>query len=303
MRIKSLIRMGKALLDKNGPTMLVVGGVITGIAAEVFAVTSTMEYKDIQNECDANIEIAMEEHRTNPDGYSKEEMEEDINAMKVMKRKGLVKCYSKVVVAAILSAAMILGGHKMMVGKLAVSSATLAALENDFNDYRARVSEKYGTDIDRELREARAKGDERPDAKNLPSDSGLPSPLARFFDDASLEYNRKFPEYNLAKAVEVQKAATDLLRTTGIVWYNSDILRPLDIAQTAPPTAGWALAAGDTEVNLGIFDPSNEGNRRYLNGYQEDAILIDPDCHLDISSYLQTTDEILRFKRNAGGHI
>ena len=180
-----------------------------------------------------------------------------------------------------LSIYALTNSHNILTKRNVALTAAYGALEKGFNEYRARVVDKYGEDEDRNLRygtqEVEIVDPETKKKKTVtrvgPDD---PSIYARFFDPFSTSWNKE-PEYNLFFLKCQQNYANDLLRSRGHVFLN-EVYDMLGIPRSkAGAVVGWVLSEnGETDnfVNFGVFDGRTDVARDFVNGL-EGAILLD----------------------------
>ena len=163
-----------------------------------------------------------------------------------------------------------------------------------FKNYRNNVIERFGEEIDKELRfglqegtiEETSTDDEgktkksKKKVKTIDGEKDLNdySDYARFFD-ASSQHWEKDSEYNLMFLNATQMAMNDRLKAVGHLFLN-EVYDELDIPRTkAGQVVGWIWDPndnenGDNRVDFGIHDLYRSSNRDFVNGY-ENVILLD----------------------------
>ena len=156
-----------------------------------------------------------------------------------------------------------------------------------FKEYRNRVVERFGAEVDKELRyNIKAKKFEEtvadPDSgkeKKVKSTVDVAAPstndYARFFDDTCEAYESNM-DYNLMYLRSQQNLANDKLKANGYLFL-SDVYDQLGIKRTKmSQTVGWIYKPegnenGDNFVDFGIL----ETNRETEDGGYEKAILME----------------------------
>ena len=167
-------------------------------------------------------------------------------------------------------------------------AAAYTAVDKGFKEYRGRVVERFGTELDKELRyNIKAKEFEEPvvDEKGKEkikketvsvADPNLYSDYARFFDDGCAGWS-KSPEDNLTFLKAQQAFANQKLQWEGHLFLN-DVYRMLGIPTTkAGQGVGWIYdeknPIGDNFVDFGLYDINRPVVRDFVNGYERTILL------------------------------
>lgn len=211
------------------------------------------------------------------------------------RRKEMTKAYAKTtkkfattygpaVGLYIASCASILGGHNIVRKRYASAVAAYKVLETSFDEYRERVREAYGEEVDRNLKhgitkkdisiiETDEKGNEKEKKIKGANVAESPSQYARFFDEGCPNWE-KTPEYNLMFLKAQQNYVNELLQVRGFVFLN-EVYRILGIPETSEgQLVGWVKGNGDDFIDFGIYDLFSQKHRDFVNGY-ENVILLD----------------------------
>ena len=170
-------------------------------------------------------------------------------------------------------------------------AAAYATVDKSFKDYRKRVVERFGEELDRELKyNIKAKEieetvvDEKGKEKTVKKtvevvDPNEYSEFARFFDDGCLGWTKN-PETNLFYVKCQQNYANEKLKSQGYLFLN-DVYDMFGIPRTkAGQIVGWIYdkdnVDGDNDnfVDFGIFNPKNGKARDFVNGHER-VILMD----------------------------
>lgn len=171
-----------------------------------------------------------------------------------------------------------------------------AAVDKSFKEYRSRVVERFGEELDRELKYNIRKeqveetivdenGEEKTVTKEVevvdPSTINAYSPYAKFYEDGCLGWT-KDPELNLMFLRRQQDAANDRLKDRGYLFLN-DVYDMLGIYRTKiGQTVGWIYDKNNEyKVDFGIYDLHKPENRAFVNGYEK-TILLDFNVDGDI---------------------
>lgn len=167
-------------------------------------------------------------------------------------------------------------------------AAAYTAVDKSFKEYRGRVVERFGKELDKELRyNIKAKEveetvtDEKGNEKTVKKtvdvvDPNAISEYARFFDDGCVGWT-KDPELNLIFLRQQEAAATKRLEDCGYLFLN-EVYDMLGIPRTrAGQIVGWIYdkknPIGDNYVDFGIYDTNKEANRNFVNGYERTILL------------------------------
>ena len=138
-------------IKKHSPEILVAAGIGTGIVAAIIACKQTIKANDIVAEARKslqNIEDVKEFAANNEVEYTEENEQEDRKTIGMQVAVGMVKTYALPVGLGILSITCILAGHHILKKRNVALAAAYSALSTDFMNYRKRVVNKYGKDVD-----------------------------------------------------------------------------------------------------------------------------------------------------------
>lgn len=279
---------------KHSPEILVVSGVVGVVASAVMACKATTKLDDVLSESKEQVEkihAVMENPDLIPEGkeYTEEDGKKDLTIVYTQSALKVVKLYGPSVVLGALSIGAILGGHNMLRKRNLALAAAYTALDTSFKDYRGRVIERFGKELDRELRlniknkeieEAvvNEDGSTTMEKKNVEvaGDIDQYSPYAKFYDDGCVGWE-KDPELNLMFLRRQQDAANEILKRDGYLFLN-DVYDMLGIPKTtAGQLVGWIYdeknPVGDNYVDFGIYDLYKENCRDFVNGYERTILL------------------------------
>lgn len=280
-------------MRKHSPEILVGAGIVGVVASTVMACKATTKLDDVLEEPKEKIEKIHEfmEHPENvPEGkeYTEEDGKKDLTIVYTQTAVKVARMYAPAVVLGAVSIAAIVGGHAILRKRNIALAAAYATLDKGFKEYRGRVIERFGKELDRELRynikskeieevEVAADGTEVVTTKTGEvADPNLNSIYARFFDDGCTGWT-KDPEYNLMFLRDQQRYANDLLKSRGHIFLN-EVYDMLGIQRTkAGACVGWIYdeknPVGDNFVDFGIYDLYKEKNRDFVNGYERTILL------------------------------
>jgi len=269
---------GALQLSKTSPQVLFGIGVAGMVGSTVLACRATLKMSDVLEKAQGNLETARE--LDHPD-YSERDRSRDVSLIYFQTGVQVFKLYLPAIVVGGVGIAALTSSHRILTSRNVALTAAYGALEKGFNQYRARVIDKYGEDEDRNFRYGtREETITDPDTGKKKTVTrvavdGDPSIYARFFDSYSTEWSKE-PEYNLIFLKCQQNYANDLLRARGHVFLN-EVYDMLGIPRSkAGAVVGWVLSKnGETDnfINFGVFD-GNDKARDFVNGL-ENSILLD----------------------------
>lgn len=281
----------KLQLKKHSPEILVVAGVAGTVVSAVLACKATLKVTDILEESKAQINQiheVMENENISEERYSEEDGKKDIALVYVQTGVKLAKLYGPAVVVGTASVAAILGGHNILRKRNVALAAAYTAVDKGFKEYRGRVIERFGKDLDRELKyNIKAKEvektviDEKGKEKVVKEtvevlDPNFYSPYAIVFDDGNAGWD-KDPELTKFFLIQQQNYANELLKSRGYLFLN-EVYEMLGAQKTkAGHVVGWIYneenPVGDNFVDFGMFDIHNPKARDFINGYERCIIL------------------------------
>lgn len=289
-KISGTISRAQFALKKHSPEILIIAGVAGVVASTVMACKATTKVSEILENTKDEIDT-IHEYLENPDKkeeYSQEDSNKDIFIVYYQTGLKLAKLYGPSVLLGVTSLASILASHNIIRKRNAALSAVCASLNTGFKEYRERVVERFGKEIDHELRyNIKSKeiketiidenGEEKTVTKTVNvADPNTYSDYARFFDDGCAGWE-KDPEYNLMFLKAQQQYANDLLKSRGHLFLN-EVYDLLGMQRSqAGQVVGWVYRpndpVGDNFVDFGIYDVHKERNRDFVNGYERTILL------------------------------
>jgi hypothetical protein len=264
--------------QKASPEVLLGAGIIGLVGSTVLACRATLKMEHVLDDAQTKLEMAKTlEH---PD-YSEKDRSRDVSLIYFQSSVKIIKLYAPAIIVGGISIYALTSSHRIMTRRNMALTAAYGALEKGFNQYRSRVIDKYGEEVDRDLRygtELVEIEDEKTGKKKTVTRVGPedPSIYARFFDPVSTSWSRD-PEYNMIFLKCQQNYANDLLRARGHVFLN-EVYDMLGLPRSqAGAVVGWVMSKnGETDnfVNFGVFDGREQVARDFVNG-REGAILLD----------------------------
>ena len=284
-------------LKKHSPEIMVIAGVVGVVASAVMACKATTKASNIVEETKDQmdkIKTVAETH--DAEEYSEEDMKKDTTIVYTQAAVKFIKLYAPSVLLGVASITSILAGHNITRKRNIALAAAYATIDKGFKNYRANVVERFGKDLDKELRYnvkakefdeivTNDKGKEKTVKKSVEiADPNTYSDYARFFDDGCTGW-QKDAELNLVFLKHQQNYANELLQRKGHLFLN-EVYDMLGIPRTkAGQIVGWVYdeknKRGDNFVDFGIYDMNREKVRDFVNGYER-TILLDFNVDGDI---------------------
>lgn len=274
----------KFLSQKYSPEILAGVGVAGTVASVVLACKATLKVNDIMEETKENLEkIETASITCSKEKYSDEDAKKDKTIVMVQTGVKLVKLYLPAGVLCVASLSCLLTSNRILKKRNAALSAAYMTLDKSFKKYRENVRERFGEEVDKEMRysikavkEIDENGNETVVKEINPDDPSNYSDYARFFDEAS-PYWSKDAEYNLVFLKSQQNYANDMLIARGRLFLN-EVYEMLGIPKTkAGQVVGWVYdpehPVGDNYVDFGFYDLDKERVRRFVNGDERNILL------------------------------
>ena len=274
-------------IKKHSPEILIVVGVVGTVASAVIACKATTKVNkiidDAKDDID-NIHVAIENGITKAgETYAVEDSKKDLVIVYAQTGVKLAKLYAPAVILGTFSIASILASNNILRKRNVALGAAYAAIDKSFKDYRGRVIERFGEQVDTELKYGiKAKkfeevevdpetGKEKKVKKTvMVADPNLQSDYAVYFDNKSRNYETN-QDYNYMFLKAQQQFANDKLQTRGHLFLN-EVLDDLDLPRTsAGQIVGWTKDGPDGYVNFRIV----EVDRETEDGRHEPSLLLD----------------------------
>ena len=275
---------------KYSPEILAGVGVVGVIASTVMACKATTKLNDILAESKEQLEqiktVAVDPAYA--DKYTEDDAKKDTTITYVQTGVKITKLYAPSVILCATSLGCLLASNNILKKRNAALSAAYMTVDKSFKEYRRRVAERFGDEVEKEIRyNIKAKeittvdeeGNEVKETVKVMEGADDPttySDYARFFDESCPAWQND-PEYNLTFLRAQQQYANDLLKAQGRLFLN-DVYKMLGIDITkAGQVVGWVYdpdcPVGDNFVDFGIYDMSKERVRAFVNGYEPNILL------------------------------
>lgn len=275
---------------KHSPEILAGVGVVGVVGSLVLACKATTKLSDILDESKEQLD-KIKEVAADPayeEKYSQDDAKKDTTITYVQTAMKVTKLYAPSVILCASSLGCLLASNNILKKRNAALSAAYMTVDKSFKEYRKRVADRFGEEVEKEIRynikaEEITKVDENGNevtetvkVMDGTDDPNSYSDYARFFDESCAAWQND-AEYNLTFLKAQQQYANDLLKARGRLFLN-EVYRMLGIDETkAGQVVGWVYnpdnPTGDNFVDFGIYNMQRERVRAFVNGYEPNILL------------------------------
>ena len=277
-------------IKKHSPEILLATGTVGIVASTVMACKATLKVEEIVDEAKEKIDTI---HQVSADPamaekYSEEDGKKDLAIVYTQTVVKFIKLYGPSVTIGVASLACMIGSNRILNKRNAALAAAYAAVDKSFKEYRGRVIERFGKQMDRELRynikaqeieetTVDANGKETVTKKTVDvMDPNSYSQYAIVFDDSNEGWDPD-PERSKYFLIQQQNWANERLKSRGHLFLN-EVYDMLGAKRTkAGAQVGWVYdeknCEGDNFVDFGIFDTNSPKARDFVNGIEKVIVL------------------------------
>lgn len=267
---------------KHSPKVLFVAGTVGVIGTVVLACRATLKVQDTLEQHEKALLAVDNDTTLDSEDYAKR-----VGKLKVQTAIAIAKPYLPVVGLGIISIGALTGSHVILTKRNGAVMAAYAGLQKAYDEYRGRVRDEYGKDVDAkfatgvsDLMVEEKTADGKTKTKDQPhiDDRFGGSPYAVVFDERSSLFSKE-PGRNAMTINLNMNWANDKLRAQGHLFLN-EVYDMLKLPRTkAGACVGWVYDpknpnhAGDNYVTFGVFDGENEWVEAFLDGSEKYAVL------------------------------
>lgn len=251
-------------LQKAAPNIMFAAGIVGSITSTVLACRATLKLPKVLEGIQHDV------HGADHNGLD----DKDKVYIRVKGACEIGRLYAPAAVVGAISIGLLTKSHTTLTQRNAALMAAYATLERGFNEYRGRVREELGEEVENDIFLGIREEVQIVDGKKVNGvvlDKLRPSPYARLFDDYNVNWT-KDPEVNRIFVECQQRYMNDLLKARGHVFLNEayDALG-LDRSSIGA-IVGWVLNddGGDNFVDFGIYLARN---RDFLEGHERSILL------------------------------
>lgn len=255
-------------ISKYSPQILTAVGIAGLVTAGIIAAKNTLKLEETLD----NSRNRMDFVKEHP-----EATQADVNKAFVKNIFDLAKLYGIPVTLAAASIVSILVGHNILHKRNLALVAAYKGLEQAFSEYRKRVVEEYGEDVDEKFRYGLKDVTTEVDGKKVKTVERV--------SDAS-DYIMEFGpgvdswtgnyEHNMFNVTRIQNYFNDMLKARGHVFLQ-DVTRNLGIPDSkVGAVTGWVYnkGTGDDYIDFGIKDLQATHGYILLN-FNVDGVILD----------------------------
>lgn len=291
-KINLATRKVKIKASKNSPEILLVAGIVGMVSAGVLACRATLKVVDLKEENEElerkiDKSIGRTDSKTGEVIYTEEDAESDRHIIRVKTPFRIAAIYAPSVLLAGASIACLVGGHRIVKGRLGAMTAAYMAESDAFKEYRGRVKTRFGDVVDKELRygckveesETEKDGEKTTEQYGMLKENGHVkySPHAVIFDRGQKGWDPD-PQRTKFHLLQVQEYCNHKLKAQKSLFLN-EVYDLLDVPRTTLGSqVGWVYdeenPVGDNYVDFGIFNLHSPKAKDFVNGWEQ-AIVLD----------------------------
>lgn len=277
-------------LKKHSPEILLAAGVVGVVVSGVMACKATLKVQEIVDDAKGKIDT-IHEVSNDPsmaEKYTEEDSKKDLAIVYTQTAVKMIKLYGPSVALGVASLGCMIGSNRILNKRNVALAAAYTAVDKSFKEYRGRVIERFGKQMDKELRynikaqeieevSVDEKGKEVTKKSTVEvMDPNAYSPYSIVFDDGNTGWDPD-PELTKYFLIQQQNWANDRLKAKGHLFLN-EVYDMLGAKRTkAGAQVGWVYdeknAVGDNYVDFGIFDIRSPKARDFVNGLEKVIVL------------------------------
>lgn len=283
-------------LKKHSPEIFIAVGVVGTVASAVMACKATTKLSDILEESKEQIDAIHEAPQKEElkDKYDEDMMRKDLALVYFQTGVKVAKLYAPAVILGTLSITSIVASNNILRKRNVALAAAYATVDKGFKEYRERVVERYGEQVDYELTHniktkeitetvVDEKGKEKQVKKTVEvADSTVTNEYVKYFTRTN-PYWDDTPDYVEMFLRAQQNYANDRLKIEKALTLN-DVYDSLGFQKTkAGMVVGWVLDEnnedGDNFIEFHV-------HKVYIpNEYGEDELAYAIDFNVDGNIY------------------
>lgn len=279
-------------IKKHSPEILLTAGTVGVVVSGVMACKATLKVNEIVNDAKQQIDtihsVAADPDMT--EKYTAEDSKKDLAIVYTQTAVKMIKLYGPSVGLGVVSLGCMIGSNRILSKRNVALAAAYTAVDKSFKEYRGRVIERFGKQLDKELRyNIKAKEIEEVSKDEngnevvkkevvdvIEDDPNNYSPYSIVFDDGNEGWDPD-PERTKFFLIQQQNWANERLKAKGHLFLN-EVYDMLGARRTkAGAQVGWVYdeknVVGDNYVDFGIFDTRRSKARDFVNGYEKVIVL------------------------------
>ena len=280
-------------IQKKSPELLVAAGIAGVVVSAVMACKATIKASEVAEEVKEPID---EIHEIEEKGitragnpYSIEDTKKDLTTTYLQTGVKYAKLYAPSVILGAASITCIVASHRVLKKRNIALAAAYTTLDKSFKEYRGRVMERFGEQVEKEIRynikakeikktvvDETGKKEKVKEVVDVPAVDGWDpsqySPYARRFDETHPNWTKN-PEMNRFYLKARQAQANDMLKARGHLFLN-EVYDMMGFPRTkAGAVVGWLYdpkrpELGDSYVDFGMYEiQEGEDFESYVKSY------------------------------------
>ena len=249
-KLKTVFAKTKLGFKKHSAEILIAGGVTGVVVSAVLACVATTKVGKHVNDAKEKIKVIHKKKEADTENYTKKELGRELTCVYLKTDAKIIGLYAPAIILGGLSLTSIIASNNILKKRAAALAAAYATVDKSFNDYRNRVIERFGSEVDKELRYDIHKDkvtetvtDENGKDKKVKKDvlktgyDGV-SDFARIFDGKNPNFMLD-DDYNTFFLSQIQRYMNDKLIVQGYLYLN-EVYRELGFEETkAGQVVGW----------------------------------------------------------------
>ena len=280
-------------IQKKSPELLVAAGIAGVVVSAVMACKATIKASEVAEEVKETID---EIHEIEEKGitragnpYSIEDTKKDLTTTYLQTGVKYAKLYAPSVILGAASITCIVASHRVLKKRNIALAAAYTTLDKSFKEYRGRVMERFGEQVEKEIRynikakeikktvvDETGKKEKVKEVVDVPAVDGWDpsqySPYARRFDETHPNWTKN-PEMNRFYLKARQAQTNDMLKARGHLFLN-EVYDMMGFPRTkAGAVVGWLYdpkrpELGDSYVDFGMYEiQEGEDFESYVKSY------------------------------------
>lgn len=279
-------------IKKHSPEILMAAGTVGVVVSSIMACKATLKANELLDESKQQIDtfhsVAADPNMAGK--YTAEDHKKDLTIVYTQTAVKMIKLYGPSVGLGVVSLGCMIGSNRILSKRNVALAAAYTAVDKSFKEYRGRVIERFGKQLDKELRyNIKAKEIEEVSKDEnghevvkkevvdvIEDDPNNYSPYSIVFDDGNEGWDPD-PERTKFFLIQQQNWANERLKAKGHLFLN-EVYDMLGARRTkAGAQVGWVYdeknVVGDNYVDFGIFDTRRSKARDFVNGYEKVIVL------------------------------
>lgn len=257
----------KFKIGKHSPEILMVCGAVGAVTSAVMACKATLKVNDIlaaHQSSVATIHDVQDGKAAIKEGaeYTEEDAKKDLTTVYVQTGVKLVKLYAPAVILGTLSLGCMVGSNHILQKRNAALTAAYVTLDKAFNEYKGRVSERFGERVQHEIehgvkavevesRVVNEDGTEEVVKSYIDETDGVHSPYDLIFDEMIDRWEAD-AHYNKMVLTQIESQANNVLRNRGYLFLN-EVYHMI-----GRYSSGESIYTPQGQIVGWLYDPNNE---------------------------------------------